>query len=182
MAKLNGPEARSALRAAPVVAGLVAVAGCVIAAAPVATTPDRAVWRSGTYERCLTSAHGMRPIEHCTAGEIDRQRAALERRSAKLLNGLSGQSRDKFIADQSAWDAGMEARCTVFSRRRGSLNSMKAQDCFLAEIVKRRSALGDGARLPRDAARAIHETKKRLTISVSGSAAATAAGRRTARR
>jgi uncharacterized protein YecT (DUF1311 family) len=120
-----------------------ALAGCVSASPPGGAGASDDAWYSPSYTSCLKTAHGVRPIEHCTAGEIAFQRGALDRLHAAGLAARSGARRDAFVADERAWNDEVEARCAVFSRRRGSLNSMKAQDCFLHAAVARRRDLGD---------------------------------------
>jgi uncharacterized protein YecT (DUF1311 family) len=96
---------------------------------------------SAAYDACLAAAKGVRPIEHCTAQEIDLQRRLLDARYKALLARQSPGQRERLVRRQGAWEQAMQARCLVFSRRRGSLNSMKAQGCFLDEIIKRRREL-----------------------------------------
>ena len=96
---------------------------------------------SAAYDACLAGAKGVRPIEHCTAQEIDLQRRLLDARYHAVLAALPPGRRARFVRRQRAWDDAMQARCTVFSRRRGSFNSMKAQACFLDEIIRRRKEL-----------------------------------------
>lgn len=127
------------------VALAVAIAFCFLAAtsanaAPLPQQVERAYY-SPAYARCLAHTHGVRPREHCTAVEIDIQRAALDRRVATLLDRLNDGARTRFAANEHAWDDRTETQCSVYSRRRGSLNSVKAQDCFLSETISRRAAL-----------------------------------------
>ncbi len=123
---------------------IVAAALCLFAvsaeAAPLSAHAERAFY-SPAYSHCLETAHAVRPQEHCTAQEINFQRSALDARYAAILGGLHDGARARFAARERAWEAAMQAQCSVFSRRRGSLNSMKAQDCFLSETISRRGAL-----------------------------------------
>jgi uncharacterized protein YecT (DUF1311 family) len=96
---------------------------------------------SAGYIACLAVARGVRPIEHCTAQEIALQRQALDARYRGLLASRRGDERIRLVAGERAWDARTQAHCILFSRRRGSLNSMKAQACFLDETIRRRAQL-----------------------------------------
>jgi len=106
-----------------------------------ARTPFERGYQSAAYDRCLASARGVRPIEHCAALEIDDQRRQLDPSYADLLATQPLSLRTLLIRDQNRWDEAMQAHCMVFSRRPGSLNSMKAQACFLDEIISRRREL-----------------------------------------
>lgn len=114
-------------------------------ATPLSQRAERAFYSHG-YARCLETAHGVRPQAHCTAQEIDFQRSALDARYSALLASLHRGARVRVGERERAWDDRMQTQCTVFSRRRGSLNSMKAQDCFLSEIISRRSELERASR------------------------------------
>jgi uncharacterized protein YecT (DUF1311 family) len=114
-------------------------------AAPLSAEREESFYSPG-YEHCLAITHGLRPREHCTAQEIEFQRNALEDRYTTLRNASHGRARQRLTDGQQSWQSRMDARCTVFSRRRGSLNSVKAQDCFLSETIARRAELDHIAR------------------------------------
>ena len=129
-------------RRLPVLAALLAVAACASAEPPEALRGDT----SAAYDKCLKGVVGVRPIEHCTAMEIDRQRRALDTTYVGLLAALPPARRRHLVQAQRDWERAMHARCRVFSRRRGSLNSMKAQACILDDLIKRRSELAHEVR------------------------------------
>ena len=110
------------------------------AATPLSPARERTYY-SPAYVRCLDITHGVRPREHCTAQEIGHQRSALDARYNRLLVTLHGHARARLSASEQSWEDRMQAHCTVFSRRRGSLNSVKAQDCFLSATIDRRAEL-----------------------------------------
>lgn len=110
------------------------------AATPLSPAAERAYYSPG-YVHCLDVTRGVRPREHCTAQEIDHQRGALDARYNALLAARHGHARARFASEERTWENRMETRCTVFSRRRGSLNSVRAQDCFLSETIARRAEL-----------------------------------------
>lgn len=103
------------------------------AAAEAEFRPDLAV--------CLKQHPAVRPSEHCTAEEIEFQDARLDVEYRALLNSLHGAARDALQADQQHWSQTLNDECQVFSRRQGSLGSMKAQDCFLYGAARRRVVL-----------------------------------------
>jgi len=89
---------------------------------------------------CLKSAKGMRAMQHCDSQEVDLQQRALDREFARLLKAHP-HDRALLKGDEAAWVERKDAKCLVFSRRRGSLNSLKAMDCFRDEISARRQEL-----------------------------------------
>jgi len=115
-------------------------AGAVAVPALAAGDSEIASYYSAAYQTCLQTAKAMRPVQHCTAQEIEYQEAALDREFQALLAIRPGD-RDRLQAEEDRWKDQTDATCTVFSRRQGSLNSFKAQDCFRDETIKRRIAL-----------------------------------------
>src|SRR5689334_8239491 len=109
---------------------------------PASSLPEtQSAYHSAAYNRCLEAARGVRPREHCTAREIERQARALDVTYRELVARLHNRQRDGLATRESDWSSRMQAECTVYSRRRGSLNSMKAHDCFLRETIRRRAVL-----------------------------------------
>jgi len=115
-------------------------AGAVAAPAHAAGDSEIASYYSAAYQTCLQTAKAMRPVQHCNAQEIEYQEAALDREFQALL-AAHPADRARLQSEQDGWKDQTEATCTVFSRRQGSLNSMKAQDCFRIEAIRRRIAL-----------------------------------------
>src|SRR5271157_4461400 len=92
---------------------------------------------SAAYQPCLETAKAVRQIQHCNSEEIGRQQAAMSRAFQALLYARPGD-RSRLQFDQDRWAELMNTGCEEFSRRQGSLNSMKAQDCFRDSFMRRR--------------------------------------------
>lgn len=144
---------RSRFRAAFACAAVLAIGLCARAAAGDAPPPDlqsadnpdddrlaETEFRPG-YALCLQKNHAVRPMEECTAAEIEFQKAEEAREYQTLLARWTGAPHDRLQAEEAAWSQTLDARCLVFSRRRGSLGSMKAQDCWLYGTALRRVVL-----------------------------------------
>ena len=103
---------------------------------------------SREFTHCLKSAKGMRAMQHCDSHEVEGQQRALDRELANLVKARP-RDRARLEADEAAWAERKDAKYLVFSRRRGSLNSLKAMDCFRDEIIARRLALQNYQRAKR---------------------------------
>ena len=95
---------------------------------------------SREFTHCLKSAKGMRAMQHCDSQEVDVQQRALDREFAALAKARP-RDHARLEADEAAWGERKDVKCLLFSRRRGSLNSLKAMDCFRDEIMARRQEL-----------------------------------------
>lgn len=99
-----------------------------------------ATYYSLAYQSCLQDAKAVRAIQECNAREIQYQQNELHHDLQALL-AARPDDQVSLEDDQNRWADAAYPPCVVFSRRQGSLNSMKAQDCFRDEIIKRRMAL-----------------------------------------
>lgn len=111
-----------------------------LSSSAVSDAAAEAEFRPG-YPVCLKAHPAVRPSERCTADEIDYQDARLDAEYHTLLKRLHGAARTDLRADQEHWSQALNDECMVFSHRQGSLNSMKAQDCFLYGAARRRLVL-----------------------------------------
>jgi len=129
------------------IAGVVLAAHCFAREAAANPRADRShpAPTSREFARCAKHAKGMRAMQHCDSQEVDFQQRQLDRAFAHLIATRPGD-RERLEVGQAAWSQRKDAKCMVFSRRRGSLNSLKAMDCFREEIAKRRRELTKFAR------------------------------------
>ena len=95
---------------------------------------------SATFKACISTPKAMRGMQECDLHEVEYQDAALDRIFQALLAARPGD-RVRLQSEQGAWKDRKDAQCMVFSRRRGSANSLKAMDCFRDEAIKRRMEL-----------------------------------------
>jgi uncharacterized protein YecT (DUF1311 family) len=107
---------------------------------PIIIAASLAASGSPQFDACLKTAKGMRATQHCASQEVALQERKLDRVFAALLKAHP-RRHAQLRAEQAAWSDRKDAKCEVFSRRRGSLNSLKAMDCFRHEIIERRRAL-----------------------------------------
>jgi len=90
---------------------------------------------------CRANAHAVRPVQHCYALEIERQRAALDDLVNVRTAALPRAQAADFAAAQADWDRATDTRCMPPASRRGSLASQIAQACFLDRTIERIMAL-----------------------------------------
>ncbi len=95
---------------------------------------------SAAFKACISTPKAMRAIQECDSHEVEYQRAALDRVFQALL-AARPDDRARLQSEQDAWSDRMNVQCMVFSHRRGSMNSLKAMDCFRDEAIKRRIEL-----------------------------------------
>ncbi len=79
-------------------------------------------------------------MQHCDSQEVEFQQRKLDRIFASLIKARPAD-RSRLETGQAAWSDRKDAKCLVYSRRRGSLNSLKAMDCFRDEIIQRQLEL-----------------------------------------
>ena len=60
------------------------------------------------------------------------------------LARLSGDVRDRFVAEQAAWRTSTAATCGVYQHAPGEWSSVKAQGCYIDADIQRRLALASG--------------------------------------
>ena len=95
---------------------------------------------STTFKACIGAPKAMRALQECVSHEVEYQDAALDRIFQALL-AARPDDRARLQSEQDAWKDRKDAQCMVFSRRRGSANSLRAMDCFRDEAIKRRMEL-----------------------------------------
>jgi hypothetical protein len=104
--------------------------------------PEIRAQLSDDFLACLQHAHAVRPIQHCYAVELTRQRSAVDQAVAARIAAAAGPAdADAIRHAQDDWYRATDARCTPPAGRRGSLASQTAQACFLEALVRRRIAL-----------------------------------------
>lgn len=94
-----------------------------------------------SWAACLRQHPALRLEEECTATEIDYQNAELDKEHRALRGRLRGAARRTSAAEQAHWSKALNDKCLALSRRQGSLNSVRAQDCFLDGAARRRIVL-----------------------------------------
>jgi uncharacterized protein YecT (DUF1311 family) len=92
---------------------------------------------SPAFKACTENPMPMRVLQECNAREIEYQQDALNREFQALLAAWP-HDRDRLQAEEDRWRDKTSAACGELGLRQGSLNSLKAEDCFLTETIKRR--------------------------------------------
>lgn len=94
---------------------------------------------SATYHRCMEKSGGVTvEMLDCTDAEYKKQDARLNANYKKTMNMLRGNAKQDLLNSQRLWIKQKDKKCNASTDELGgSMASVVASDCFLAETLKR---------------------------------------------